>query len=90
MEEIIVNAGMGAIGGVIFGLVAYFKNKRQNEYFTDFDMGKFMTSVAASAVIGGGAGYTGIAPDAFAASAYGVVLTQLARKAVGLLQGKKE
>ena len=80
MEVEIADIAISAAAGAVYAIVGYFKNKKQNEYFTDFKLTSFFGTVVLSAAIGACAKYTGMAPDAFASSAYGVVLAQFVKK----------
>lgn len=86
IEDVLLSAGAGAV----FGIVGYFKNRKQESYFDGFDVKSFATTVACSAIIGAGAKYSGVTPDAFSASAVGVVVTQFIRKLIGSFKTKKK
>ena len=66
----------GMVGGLAYGIVGYVRNKSEE----DFDWQKFGVSVIASGIIGGYAGWAGLAVDVVSASAIGVVVTQTVAK----------
>jgi len=76
MIQAIVN---GAIGGLIYGLAGYFRNKR--EYPREkFDWAEILPTVIGSAIIGALAVYLGVTADTVSSTAFGVVVTQFLRK----------
>jgi hypothetical protein len=72
----------GAIAGIGYGIVGYVKNK---EDFEDFDWKQFGSTVLGSAFIGAYAFYVGAGIDVVSAGAIGVVVTQAAKKIVGII-----
>ena len=82
MEEILIAIGGAALAGGVYGLIGYFKNKKQEEAFEGFDTNSFLVNVVGSAIIGGVAAYQGLTPDAVTASALGAFIFQLVRKAL--------
>lgn len=80
MQDVLISAGTGFAGGIIFGLVGYFKNRKQTEYFSGFEHKKFFVAVLGSGIIGAAASYTGVAPNEFASGMYGVLIMQALRK----------
>lgn len=81
MEELIISISGAAFAGAIYGIASYFKNKKQAEYLKNFSNVKFLTSVCGSAIIGGIAAYSGVAPDVVTASAVGPLVFQFLNKA---------
>jgi len=82
VEEIIYHIGGAAVAGALYGIVAYFKNKKQEDFFKGFDKVSFFTGVAGSAVIGGIAAYTGTTPDVISSSTLGPFVFQFVRKVI--------
>jgi len=82
MEDLLVTVAWSAIAGAGYGLVGYFKNKKQENLFEGFDINTFIPTIVGSAVIGGGAAYSGVTYDVMSASMFGVVVYQFLRKAV--------
>jgi len=80
LEEVLVSIGSAALAGGLFGLVGYFKNKKQEEAFEGFDAKAFFVSVVGSAVVGGIASYMGVAPDVVSSGAIGIAVFQGLRK----------
>ena len=83
----LINIGAAALAGGTYGLIAYFKNKKQEEAFVDFDTKEFLTGVVGASVIGGIAFYMGIAPDVVSTGAIGTLVFQTLRKAFKALLG---
>lgn len=93
MEDIIITALMGGLAGAVYGAVGYFKNKTADDTFDGFEWENFGITVVGSGLLGAGAGYTGLAYDAFSASVYGAFLMIVVRKAFKGLKayfGKKK
>jgi hypothetical protein len=72
----------GAVAGVAYGIVGYVNSKKE---FEDFDWLQFGSTVLGSAVIGAYAYYIGGSIDVVSAGAVGVVVTQAAKKIVGII-----
>jgi hypothetical protein len=87
MVDLIISIGAGALGGVIYAVVGYFKNKEQGHEFDGFDPVDFLSTVLGSAAVGGIANYYGVTPEAISSGALGVVVTQLAKKLVSAIAG---
>ena len=85
--EWLVGAGVGALGGIVYGLVGYFKEKQRGKEFEGFKWESFLSTVLVAAIIGAAASYTGLTPDALSTSAFGVVVTQLVKKLVNMALG---
>ena len=82
MEDMLIGIGGAALAGGIYGVVSFFKNKRQSDYTKNFSTTNFVISVVGAAVIGGIASYSGVAPDVISASAMGPLVYQALRKAL--------
>ena len=80
MEELLISIVGAAAAGAAFGIVSYFKNKKQKDYLKDFSTTNFVVSVAGAAVIGGLASYWGLTPDVVSSSAVGPLVYQSLRK----------
>jgi len=82
MTDVLIGTGYAALAGAIYGVVGYFKNKKQEDYFKGFNAVDFAVSVLGSAVIGGIASYMGLSPTEVAAGPIGVFVYQFVRKLI--------
>ena len=73
----------GAIGGILYGVVGYAKNKK--DITNEFDITSLATTVLGSAVIGAASAYMGLPYDAVANGAFGVFFTQITKKIISIL-----
>ena len=89
MEELLISIGTAALAGGIYGLVGYFKNKKQDDLFEGFDSKMFFVSVAGAAIIGGIASYQGVTPDAISSGLIGPFIFQFLRKVYDTVTAKK-
>jgi len=82
MQDVLVSVALAGTAGATYGLIGYFKNKKQEEAFVGFDKTEFLTSVLGSAVIGGIASFMGLSPDVVTDMAIGPFVFQAIRKAL--------
>ena len=87
--DLIVGVGVGLASGFVYGLIGFFKNRKQENMFEGFDVKKFSTSVLTCTLVGGASFYLGITPDAVTTGAFGICITEVVRKVVGMVFKKK-
>jgi hypothetical protein len=85
VQDVLASIGVAAIAGATYGLIGYFKNKKQEKAFAGFDKTEFITSILGSAVIGGLASFMGLSPDVVTDMAIGPFIFQTIRKALQAL-----
>lgn len=85
LEEIAIGIGTAALAGAVYGFVGYFKNKKQEDIFVEFDLKAFLTGVVGAAAMGGFAVVGGVTPEMTVF--VGPIVFQTLRKAFKALLG---
>lgn len=88
MTDMVMSIISGALAGLIYGGMGYFRNRNTADMFDGFKWKSFGSTVVGSAVFGAFAAYSGLAYDEIAASAMGLAFTQFLKSLISYLEVK--
>jgi len=82
-DDIILSVGIGALGGILYGLTGFVKELKKSQSdggSLEFDWISIGSTVIGSGIIGGIASYQGLPFDNVSSGAIGVLVTQYIKK----------